>query len=82
MQRIELLYSAQHCNKTPVDTEGKKQPELIYPAETTARSRENSPPDVSVYQTAQITSNPRNDTKTNATPGKYYPSMPRKRNPT
>jgi hypothetical protein len=35
------------------------QPELIYPAETTARSRENSPPDVSVYQTAQITSNPR-----------------------
>jgi hypothetical protein len=42
-----------------VDTEKKKQPELIYSAETTARSRENSPPDVSAYQTAQITNNSR-----------------------
>jgi hypothetical protein len=48
----------QHGNKTPADTEKKKQ-KFKYPAETTARSRENSPPDVSVYQTAQITSNPR-----------------------
>ncbi len=37
----------------------EKQQELIYPAETTARSRENSPPDVSAYQIAQITTNPR-----------------------
>jgi hypothetical protein len=37
----------------------EKQPELINSAETTARSRENSSPDVSAYQTAQITSNPR-----------------------
>jgi hypothetical protein len=47
---MKLPYSVQHWNKTPVDTEKKKQPKLIYPAETTAKSRENSPPDVSVYQ--------------------------------
>ena len=28
------------------------QTKFKYPAETTARSRENSPPDVSVYQTS------------------------------
>jgi hypothetical protein len=49
----------QHWNKTPADTEKENQTKFKYPAETTARSRENSPPDVSVYQTAQITSNSR-----------------------
>jgi hypothetical protein len=48
----------QHYNKTPVDTE-KKAARIKYPAETTARSRENSPTDVPAYQPAQITSNPR-----------------------
>ena len=40
----------------------------------TATSRENSPPDVSVYQTAQITSNLRNDSSnynTRKTPLNY-----------
>jgi hypothetical protein len=41
----------QHANKTPADTE-KKETKIKYPAETTAKSRENSPPDVSVYQTS------------------------------
>jgi hypothetical protein len=42
-------------------------------AETTARSRENSPPDVSAYQTAQITSNPRKRYKNNHNTRKTLP---------
>jgi hypothetical protein len=55
--RIALQYATLKQNTNRYREE--KQTEFKYPAETTARSRENSPPDVSVYQTAQITSNPR-----------------------
>jgi hypothetical protein len=56
--KISTSAKEQNC-PTTCNTETKhqqilrrKQSELKYPAETTARSRENSPPDVSVYQTS------------------------------
>ena len=51
-EETDLPYNMHHCNKTPADTQKENQTKFKYPAETTARSRENSPPDVSVYQTS------------------------------
>ena len=71
--RIALQYAT--LKKDTSRYREEMQTKFKYPAETTARSRENSPPDVSVYQTAQITSNPRkwykNNCNTRKTPHTY-----------
>ena len=70
---MKLPYSVQHWNKTPVDTERKNSQNYKSIAKTTARSRKYSPPDVSAYQTAQITSNPRKWYKNNHNTRKILP---------
>jgi hypothetical protein len=51
----------------------RKTDRIINSTRTTALSRENSPPDVSAYQTAQITSNPRKGYKNNCNTRKTPP---------
>jgi hypothetical protein len=54
------------------------QTKFKYPAETTANAAK-IPRQMSLFiKQDQITSNPRNETKTTATPGKYYPYIPKK----